>query len=124
MSAGDELIKAANLIVSLCAEKAALEREVADLKERKADLKERKDDDWDALKLRVEEAERERNEFQGALLRVKYALGWPPEAVWAKKMDEDVIKDMVDCARHCLAEKNNLEFKLKEIEEIINGSDS
>lgn len=197
MSAGDEMINAAHLIVKLCDEKLALERKVADLKERneyvmeeghnlldernvlrnekenlerdvvrlEAELKclkinaescdnweaiakraesqfkaqqdeinQLKDalaqrqseierleaNDWGPLNLRIEELERERNEFQGALLRVKFALGWPPKDV---EMNEDIIKSMVYRVRLYIETRNNLAFKLRQIEEIIDGSD-
>jgi chromosome segregation ATPase len=167
MDAETETINAARLIVKLCDEKLALEREVADLEERKErneyvieerrnllderrnlldernvlmvekenaerdvvcleveleaaqrEIDRLKANDCDALNLRIEELERERNEFQGALLRVKFSLGWPPEAV---DMNEGVIRDMVGRARYYIAEKKDLEFKLQQIEEIING---
>jgi chromosome segregation ATPase len=167
MDAETETINAARLIVKLCDEKLALEREVADLEERKErneyvieerrnllderrnlldernvlmvekenaerdvvcleveleaaqrEIDRLKANDCDALNLRIEELERERNEFQGALLRIKFALGWAPGAV---EMDESVIQLMVNNARHYLAKKKDLEFKLQQIEEIING---
>jgi chromosome segregation ATPase len=163
MDAENEAINAARLIVKLCDEKLALEREVADLEERKErneyvieerrnlldernvlmvekenaerdvvrleveleaaqrEIDRLKTNDCDALNLRIEELERERNEFQGALLRVKFALGWPSENI---EMNEVVIKNMVGLARHYITEKNNLAFKLQQINEIINGSDS
>jgi chromosome segregation ATPase len=170
MDAETETINAARLIVKLCDEKLALEREVADLEERKErneyvieerrnllderrnlldernvlmvekenaerdvvcleveleaaqrEIDRLKANDCDALNLRIEELERERNEFQGALLRVKFALGWPSENI---EMNEVVIKNMIGLARHYITEKNNLAFKLQQIEEIINGSDS
>src|SRR4051812_12181836 len=147
MSAGDEMINAAHLIVKLCDEKIQLDREVANLKKRsdliiekghnlieerivlrvekenaerdvvrlKAELEaaqhevERlKANDWGPLNLRVEQAERERNEFQGALLRVKFALGWASDAT---EMNETIIQLMVNNARYYLAEKNKLAFK-------------